>query len=386
MRTLSRIVLRTFLDVVYHLCALMPIRDRIVFASDRSDADSGSFPYLEDALKTLDPSVEIVKLFTTTSATEGGALSKVRTMIRATRLLATSRVFVIDDYYFPVYVRPRLRPGTSVVQLWHACGAFKKFGYSSLDSGPNGRDRYVNSAPIHTNYALVPVSSKNVTQNYAEAFNMSPEAILPFGVPRTDFFFDNAALEEARARVFSAYPALVGKRVVLYAPTFRGDGPSTARASDALDTKLVADALGEDAVLLIRQHPLVSSRLSSERGNVTDVSNYPRINDLLAVADLLITDYSSVIFEFSLLNRPMVFLAPDLDAFGRERDFYYPYRSFVPGPIASSTDELIPLILETREASSDVEAFRNQFCEALQGSSSKQVAQHVLSLYHKGGD
>ncbi len=125
-----------------------------------------------------------------------------------------------------------------------------------------------------------------------------------------------------------------GRRVILYAPTFRGDTITDAHATDDLDLHALKAVLGDDHVLLVRLHPFVRSQtpIGPELADFAiDVSDYPDINELMLVSDVLVTDYSSAIYEFSLLGRPMVFFAPDYEAYEKERGFYFDYRTGVPG-------------------------------------------------------
>ena len=128
---------------------------------------------------------------------------------------------------------------------------------------------------------------------------------------------------------------------MLYAPTFRGQRVTDARSPTDLDLALLRDRLGDDHVVLVRSHPLVraDARPGATLGAFAiDVSDHPDVNELLLVSDVLVTDYSSIIFEFALLDRPMLFFAPDLDAYERERGFYADYRTWVPGPVLETTE------------------------------------------------
>ena len=123
--------------------------------------------------------------------------------------------------------------------------------------------------------------------------------------------------------------------MILYAPTFRGDSVTDATSPDDLDLRLLRERLGDDHVVLVRLHPFVRAQapIGPELGGFAiDVSDHPDINELMLVSDVLVTDYSSAIYEFALLGRPMVFFAPDYEAYERERGFYFDYRTGVPGP------------------------------------------------------
>ena len=172
--------------------------------------------------------------------------------------------------------------------------------------------------------------------HYAEAFRLPLERFVSrLGIPRTDVLFGDERIAGVVADLRERYAIPDGHRVILYAPTFRGDSVADATASDGLDLRRLRDVLGDDHVVLVRLHPFIRDHAPIDpalAGFAIDVSDHADINELLLVSDLLVTDYSSVIYEFSLLGRPMVFFAPDRAAYERERGFYFDYRSGVAGP------------------------------------------------------
>ena len=305
-------------------------------------------------------------------------------LLKATHYLAKSSFLLVDDYYFPIYV-VNLRKGTEVIQVWHACGAFKKFGYSVLGKSYGADDNYVKYVPIHKNYSHVLVSSKEVIPHYAEAFNMDPSRIHPMGIPRTDLFFNDTLKTEAIERVYHKYPELKGKKLVLYAPTFRGVVRQQIDVVMPFDLKQATESLGEDMILGLKMHPFVSKSFDLEGlENVINLSDYPEVNDLLLVTDLLISDYSSLVFEFSLLERPMIFYAHDRVDYIAERDFYYEYESFVPGPIVETTEELIHQLKSSNFDLEKVKAFKSKFFDRADGKVTQRFIHEIILKYQRG--
>lgn len=287
----------------------------------------------------------------------------------------------LTDYYFPVYsVRPR--NGTRVIQLWHACGAFKKWGYSTLGNAwGDKKGRMLERYPIHNTYTDVPVSSEKVIPYYAEAFRCAENLIKPLGVPRTDRYFDPDFISRARERVLARFPETEGRKIILYAPTFRGTSMYDAHNDVMPDFAAMRKTLGEDYAVIIKLHPFVEQRRAVGRASdgflFTADGGLP-IEDCLCAADLLISDYSSLIFEYALLERPMIFFAYDLDTYDEARGFYQPYRSFVPGPVAADTDALIRAVeqLGTGGCPPEVLRFRRDYMDACDG----HVVERILTL------
>jgi CDP-ribitol ribitolphosphotransferase len=319
----------------------VPIRSRVVLASAHGDRIAGNLAWIRDGLRRELPDVPIVQL----TFRPGGPRTYLRAAINALTSgfhLANARLFVVDDYYFPMYV-VRPRRGTTFIQVWHACGAFKKFGYSVLDKHYGADAAQVEAIPIHTTYHRCLVSAARFIPAFAEAFNLPPARFTSaLGIPRTDLFFDPDRSAAAAAAVRRRYAIPEGKRVILYAPTYRASRMTNARDPLDLDIAALEAAIGSDHVLLLRSHPFVRqrSRIAPSSSFAIEVSDHPDINELMLVSDVLVTDYSSAIYEFALLGRPMAFFAPDHAAYEASRGFYFDYVRGVPGPVFSSTDEL----------------------------------------------
>jgi CDP-ribitol ribitolphosphotransferase / teichoic acid ribitol-phosphate polymerase len=272
-----------------------------------------------------------------------------------------------------------LRPETRVVQLWHACGAFKKWGMSTADLKFGGSREQLLRHPYYKNLSLVTVSSPKVAWAYEEAMVLQdrPEVIKPLGVSRTDKFFDPSFLGEAHNAVQTAVPQTSGKKVLLYAPTFRGRVASAA-APDELDIPALREALGGDWVLLIKHHPFVKQRPSIPADCADfafDVSDSLSIDKLLCVADVCVSDYSSLVFEYSLFGRPMAFFAYDKDDYDDWRGFYYDYDELTPGPVVTTNAQLIDYLQHLDECfdPEEIRAFRECFMSACDGHATDRI-------------
>lgn len=354
---------------------------RVVLATTHSARLTGNLAAIHGSLLGRTPPVPVVVLARRLGRGVRGRLAAMAQALSAGYYLATSQVIVVDDYFFPIYViRPR--PGTTIIQTWHACGAFKKVGYSLLDRSFGADDALVDRVPIHSNYDVCLVASQASVPAYAEAFRQPPERFRSdLGIPRTDVFFGADRIAATQAAIRARYRLPAERTIILYAPTFRGDTITNAHASDDLDVAAMQDVLGPDHVLLVRLHPFVRSATTIPArtpGFAIDVSDHPDINELMLVADVLVTDYSSAIFEFALLDRPMVFFAPDYEAYERERGFYLDYRTGVPGPIFETTEGLAAYIREGRFDLDRVARFRDASFDVADGRSTDRVINELI--------
>ncbi len=263
-------------------------------------------------------------------------------MIRFSWYLATSDVILIDDYYPEIY-KVDYPDNVKILQVWHACGAFKSLGFERL--GKPGAPPF--NTRVHKCYTHVPVSSQHSAKHHAEGFGLSESKFYPVGIPRTDIFFDQEYKKNTRERMFTEFPNCQGvSKVYMYAPTFRGDNAQNAYFPfDRFDLEKWGKFLDEtDSALIIKLHPFVSRRVeipAKYAHRIVDATDYREVNDILFIVDVLITDYSSIIYEMSLLKKPMIFFAFDQKYYEATRDFYEPYEDLVPGKIVHTFDALM---------------------------------------------
>ncbi len=344
---------------------------RILFLSDSRAGFTGNFAFLQAEIRRQKPDAEIIGVFKKRLR----ARRSLRDLVRLPVLIATSQTIVVDDFY-PLIYPLGIRPETRLLQVWHAAGAFKRVGWSrvGLPGGP------MPGSLAHRNYTDATVSSEQIRRDYAEAFRIDVEKVHALGVPRTDVFFDDERVSRTSADLRTRYGIRAHQKIALFAPTFRGNGQLTATYDvDSVPWERLAADLGDDWVVMVKMHPFVAP-LEVQRPHVTgvvDVSGERELNDLLMAADVLITDYSSAIFEFSLLRRPIVFFCPDLEEYTAARDFYYPFDDYVTGPLVADGDELAAAI-RSAAVGPDADAFRERFMSACDGRSSERITREVI--------
>lgn len=294
-------------------------------------------------------------------------------MDEAIQAVYSSKVVVTDDYFY-LFRKFGKKPGQKFVQLWHAAGAFKKFGVDGTSLFPEVDRLY------HKDYDVVSVSGENVRGIYAGAFGVEETRVKAYGVPRTDKLLDAEYVSQVRKRILTEHPNLAGKQIILYAPTFRdGKGQDKHDFRPEMDFESLSHSLKENQVFLICPHPVMQNRIvPGSYENIIQVEDFTT-NEMMCVADLLITDYSSVIFEFSLLDKPMVFYCYDYDEYNR--DFYLDYEKDLPGKMFRNYGDLEQYICkgEFKDVAT-VQDFRNRYMSACDGKSSERLARVLEKL------
>ncbi len=299
------------------------------------------------------------------------------------RQLGRARWVVSNDSMPTYFVK---REGVRYGQTWHGT-PLKRIGFD-IDSLQMSNRRYLEefAREVAKWDALISPNPFS-TGLFPQAFHFGGP-ILEIGYPRNDIFFREADRE---ARVAAARARLglpEDHRVVLYAPTWRDnqyDRRGRYQFSLKLDLERLYRELGDETVLLIRGHQLVAGRVDTSLfgGFARNVSTYPEVSDLYLVADVLITDYSSVMFDFVNTGRPMLFYTHDLEAYRDDlRGFYFDFEAEAPGPLLRHTEDVVEALRSLDEISGEAAgryaAFRERFAGLEDGRAAARFVDHFL--------
>lgn len=290
--------------------------------------------------------------------------------------LATAKYVFVDDASLILSSIP-LREETVAINLWHACGAFKKFGRSTAELKFGSSAATLDKYPNYGNLTHVTVSSPEVIWAYEEAMHLPKGIVKATGVSRTDQFYDKEFVESRKQKLYDIMPEAKDKKVILYAPTFRGH-VATAKSPNKIDFERFCQELGDEYVLVCKHHPFVKKPpvIPEELQHFArDLTKDLTIEDLLCCADICISDYSSLVFEYSLFEKPMIFYAYDYDNYCDWRGFYYDYSEFTPGPIVQTEDELLDSIknIDTQFDKQKVIDFKEKFMGSCDGHATERI-------------
>jgi CDP-ribitol ribitolphosphotransferase len=361
-------------NLTYRLSRLInpPRGNRILFASEARTSIEGNLARVHERMieRGLDSRFKFCYSFRIPSTVSRWSA------LRAIYLIATSDIVLVDDY-FALLARLRLSPEEKIIQLWHAGSGFKSIGYSRF--GKHGSPGLANA---HRKYTYAITGSKHLIPVYAEAFGIEESAVVATGLPRIDTFLNAARAKKIVADFFEQYPNLNGKRIILFAPTFRGRGIRDAHyVYSRIDFAKLYAMCGDMSVVMFRMHHFVTKPVPIPRkyaDRLLDFASFPETNDLLHVADVLITDYSSVIYEFCLLGKPMLFYAYDKDIYSAVRGFHRDYDVTAPGKVCSSFDELIKALENEDYDMSRLEAFRRENFDYVDTGSADRVIDWLI--------
>ncbi|QXJ22042.1 bifunctional glycosyltransferase family 2 protein/CDP-glycerol:glycerophosphate glycerophosphotransferase [Actinomadura graeca] len=301
--------------------------------------------------------------------------------------VATSRYIVTNHRLGDWFQR---HPDQIVLQTWHGT-PLKKIGkdikevHFAYAPGMKKALQAKTTGPAVPEWSHLLSPNPFSTEIFRRAFAFTGE-IIEAGYPRNDLMHSPEAdvvAKDVRARL--GIPE--GKKVVLYAPTWRDDqyySKGRYKFDMRLDLDRARDALGDDHVLLVRLHTnVVDGITEDDAGFVRDVSLYPDITELYLIADMMISDYSSVMFDYANTGRPMLFFTYDLaDYRDRLRGFYFDFEAEAPGPLVETSDALIEAIRDVGAATAGhrdrYEEFVHRFCPLDDGNAAARTVDHVF--------
>ncbi len=352
---------RIFKKIVSFL-SMQPCKDQVLFFTIRKDGE------LEGNAKALYPYIKGKKIIYAKRLPHDKF-----TELKIFYYIFTSKVIITDDYV--KYLRyVKLKPEQRVIQLWHACGAFKKFGQRGTNLSLR-TDR-----ATHSQYNLVTVSGRHVRKIYADAFDVDINKVKALGSARTDEFFNRDLIEQKKQKVYEKYPDLATKFVIIYAPTFRGGNTERTIFEPRIDFDRLSERLLPNQIFIICPHPVMENDIIEKKYNNIRVIRDFSTNEMMFVSDMLITDYSSVIFEYALLRKPIALYCYDLVTY--DRGFYLKYPEDLPCDIYETQEELEEYLRDSEKhrITSKYEKFLQKYMSACDGHSCERIA-NIINSY-----
>ncbi|MGN1018496.1 MAG: CDP-glycerol glycerophosphotransferase family protein [Oscillospiraceae bacterium] len=297
------ILLRWALNFIYFFMKLAPCdNNRVVFLSRQSNTPTDDFLMLKAKLEEIKPDIKIVMFTQRVDGNLKSMLSYGVTTLKSMHHLARARVCVLDAYW-PAVSMLKHKDSLAVIQMWHAMGKIKKSGYQSVGKEFGRSSMLAHELRMHRNYDVIIAGGKAFDPFYCASFGVDESVLYNVGLPRMDMLRENT--EKCRKQFFEAYPELDGKKLVLYAPTFR--------KGQRLDPKPLIDAFdfnGRQA-LIIKRHP--NQQLDTDCLGQALTCDKVSTSTVLSVCDCVITDYSAITIEAALLKKPIYFYLFDYE-------------------------------------------------------------------------
>lgn len=367
-RYVANIIVGQFLRVFW----VVPVKkNRIIFSSAAGRQYSCNPKYIYEELTKKYPDIfEVIWVLDEKHNAPPDTICVKRNSIPYCFYMLTSKVIIDNNGFnaFMPYRKTQLK-----INTWHAGGAYKKAG---IDSDlPDMEYRRLAREGKVTDIVLS--SCRRFSEVFPTSYRISPEAVRGTGLPRNDIMFQDA--RKTKLSVYEKLGLQASHKLVIYAPTFRGQSVSALRQDYTIDVEQCLEELGRrfggDWVMGFRMHHVYHKEWQNMKNSIS-LCEYQDMQELLVAADVLITDYSSSMWDFSLLCKPCFVYAPDLERYQSTVDFYTPVSEW-PFPVAKNNGELVENIQLFEEASYENAV---QVHHKMMGSYEKGDASQLLSV------
>lgn len=348
---------------LYWFIKLLPTRDKVTFISRGNDFTSIDFRLLADAIVGQSPATRVVFL----NHPLKSRLAYPFRMVAEMAHIATSRAVVVDTYVIPVSVLNH-KPGLIVTQMWHALGAFKAFGLMAVGRAEGSSRDLARAMHMHEKYTYVSAPSNAVADIYRQCFGVDRESIIVAGSPRVDYLTDAVTQANRRFELRQKYGIREGHEVVLFAPTFR-------KSSGIPVDELAREFDPERYTVVLRKHPL-DTTTTVTAANVVVADEREGI-ELLAIADHLVTDYSAIVFEATLLNIPCYFWTFDRSEYANARGFIIDFDREAPGVLCDAARDIAEAVRSGKSAERSA-AFASKYIETTGFNNAERLGGYVL--------
>lgn len=369
MKRLAVAAATTLLALFYRICRLFPVKRQVVCISRQSNDAPIDFLLLKEGLARKEPPYRTVILADKLES----PLRYLPVMAKQVFFIATSRAVVVDSYCIVVSLLGS-RIKAPVVQIWHALGNMKKFGYATLDTPEGHSSETARLMHMHEGYDAVAVSSLNFRDDLAAGFNVDPSIVFEAPLPRVDLLRDPAFRSRQREAFLREHPEMAGKKTIVYCPTFRKTPPPNEEK--AMQNLLSAVDFDEFNFVFL-PHPVSRQTIDDPRVITADRSG----TDPLFAADYVITDYSTVMYEAGLLGVPVFLYAYDWDNYHEKRSFNIDLARDVPTLFTDDPSVLVKAIERDTFEPERYQCFvRNNITLPTHGTCTNHLCRYILKL------
>lgn len=351
-------IARGILNVIYGFMKIRPPKNQILFLSRQSDNVPLDFLLLDKELNRVHPEYKTVIMCKKIGKGIKGKIAYSFHILYQMKQLARSKVVVLDSYCIAVSLLHH-RKKLVVIQMWHSVGTMKKFGYSILDQPEGASSKLAHAMRMHHGYTCVLAAGEGYKDHLAEGFHIDRRKILTYPLPRVQLLQDQDYVKTIRSRILTDYPVLMKKKNLVYVPTFR-KRPEEQAAFEQAVSDLIHAVDFSVYNLVIKVHPLADISIADPC--VIADQKYTSM-EMLFIADAVISDYSCIIYEAGILNKPLYFYTYDYDQYMQIRDIYMDYKKEVPGPVCSNAEELMHCIGQNACDKETVRRFTRKYVE-----------------------
>ena len=364
---------KALLNTIYFFVKICPTKNKIVMLSRQLNKKSLDFKLIKEEILKRNQEVELVILCKTLKEGLKDRIGYLFYILKCMYHIATAKVCVIDGYSIPISILKH-KKNLEIIQIWHASGATKKFGYQSLGKKEGRSSEIAKMMNMHKNYDHVMAPSSATAKFYEEAFKVDKEKIFINGLPRIDYILDETLGKDKIDEFNEEYPGFKNKKTILYVPTFRKDKNKIESIK-----KLVENVDFCNYNLIIKLHPLDESEELEKYTVDRKYSTY----DLIKIADYIITDYSAVSFEASLLCKPIYFYLYDIEEYKETRGLNVDLLKEMSSCSRTDIKEIIRMIENNKYNYDELNKFKNKYMEINSTDNTTKLVDFIFKYLNK---
>ncbi len=361
------------LNIIYFFVKIFPSGNKVTMLSRQSDKTSIDFEYISNEIVKRDQNVKIKVLCKVLKKDPIERFKYCIYILKCMYHISTSKVCVLDGYSIPISILKH-KKNLEIIQIWHASGAIKKFGYQSLNKKEGRGLEIAKIMNMHKNYNHVVAPSNATAKFYEEAFGVSEDKIIINGLPRLDYILGDEKSNKKIQEFYKTHPKYKKKKTILYVPTFRKELDNSKYIK-----RLIKSINLSKYNLIIKLHPLDKSKKNSKYIVDKKYNTY----DLLKISDYIITDYSAVAFEASILNKPLYFYVYDIDNYYKVRGLNIDLFNEMPNSTSKNPKEIIKNIESNNYDFKELKKFKTKYMGKDYYNNTEKLVDFVFKYLNK---
>lgn len=362
-------------NIIYFFLKMLPSKDKITLISRQSNNITLDFKLLNEEILANKKYKTVILCKKLDTNNIKNIVLYFFHMFRQIYHLATSKIVVLDSYCMCASFLKH-KKDLKIIQMWHSVGTMKKFGYEILNMDEGSNEKLAKTMKMHKNYDVILCAGEGYQCDLCRGFNYTEDKIRIIPLPRVDLLTNKKYIEETKKKIYGKYNLLNKKENILYVPTFRKDEKEFTKYIN----KLIESIDYTKYNLIIKLHPL--SKTIIDNPSVIVDKDFSSL-EMLCVSDHVITDYSCILYEAGIMNKPLYFYSFDYSKYIEKRNINIDYKKELPGVISNNPKKIIDSI-ESKEYDYDkLHTFINKYIDTNRKNCTKRIYKLICELDNK---
>ena len=353
------------LSIIYGILKLFKTKNKVVFFSRQSDDISIDYQMIQKKLKEVDDNVKVVSICKRFQNKSDGTFAFAIVLLKSLYHMATAKVCVLDGYW-PTACFLKHKPELKIIQIWHSIGKIKKSGYQTLDTEYGRSSKMAKLLCMHKNYDYIITGGNAWEEYYCASFGVKKDVLRDYGLPRVDYLIENK--EYNKERFFEKYGELKNREIVLYVPTFRKNKKTKWESL----AKIFVN--NPKYAFVCKLHP--NEKITEKIKGVYTCDEFSSM-EIIAAADYVITDYSSLALEAASLDKAIYYYVYDIDDYSKKNGLNVNIKEMMPKYAFEDPEKLYDSIANETYDYEALKEFKRKYLPAELGKSTENIVKLI---------